>query len=98
MDEFGRDERLEREKSLCMDYANLFEGREGKNVLADLKQFCGANSLCFHLNDRQEAFMLGTRSVWLYIQERISMDSLKRLNLNTQNDISVKSSSPPPSP
>jgi hypothetical protein len=90
-----RDDRVEREKSLCMSYASAFEGKDGKDVLADLREFCGADRACFDQNDRTEAFGLGARSVWLYIQERISMKSLRRLDLyveDSDTDKTVKSS------
>jgi hypothetical protein len=84
-------EAFEREKSLCADYSFTFEGKEGEAVLGDLKDYCGANRLCFDNDPLKTAFMLGARSVYLYVQERISQESLKRMNIQMENDIEVKS-------
>lgn len=72
-------ERAELEKSVCLTYAETFSGKNGTLVLADLKSFCGAEHTCFDDDPRRTAFMLGARSVWLYIQERITMQSLSRI-------------------
>lgn len=84
-------ERMEREKTLCADYSLAFEGKEGRSVLEDLKNFCGAESLCFDESSRRTAFMLGARSVWLYIQERMSGKALLRMNLLDDRDVTMKS-------
>ena len=88
-------ERIEKEKSICSDYSITFEGKEGGTVLEDLKDFCGADKVCFAPDARVEAFGLGARSVWLYIQERISGASLKRMSIPSENDITAKSTTSP---
>ena len=84
------DERIQREKDLCHKYATLFSGGEGREVLLDLRQHCGADHLCFDPNSKTTAFMLGARSVWLYIQERCSAKALERLGLQSDTDKTVK--------
>ena len=85
------EKRDEAERAKCDKYSIVFSSKEGLDVLADLKNFCQVDGLCFHENPRTEAFMLGARSVALYIEERISGKSLKRLHVGTEKGVSDKS-------
>lgn len=68
---------IEEQKNLDDLYADAFKGTN-KKVLDDLYEFCGKESICYEKDARQTAYMLGARSVALYIQDRISHEFSKR--------------------
>jgi len=83
------DERLSREISLCNAYRTCFKSESGDHVLADLKKYCGVDSVCFSQDARQEAFLLGARSVILYVLEKMENRSVDRLRqmMNSKTDV-----------
>ena len=86
----NNEERYKQEQHKCAVYDKTFSTEEGSEVLSDLSAFCGVDNLCFHQDARQEAFMLGARSVILYIRERMNGTSLKRLRLQSENGVTDK--------
>jgi hypothetical protein len=73
------EELVAKEKDLSHAYMVAFDGNQGGTVLRDLTQFCGKDHICFHEDPRQEAFLLGARSVILYIMDKINGESVRRL-------------------
>ncbi len=86
----NNEERYKQEQHICTAYNKTFSTEAGATVLTDLSNFCGADKLCFHQDARQEAFMLGARSVILYIRERMNGTSLKRLRLQSESGVTDK--------
>ncbi len=60
-----------KQKELDDSYQVIFEGK-GEEVLKDLNEFCGKDAICFKADEKETAFLLGARSVSLYIQDRIN--------------------------
>lgn len=65
-------------------YKSLEETIEGKLILNDLSYFCGENACCFDATNQSSTnFMLGARSVFLYIKEQINRD-LEQIKLKEE--------------
>lgn len=74
----------------CRQYASVFSGEDGEAVLKDLEEYSQMNGICFNENPRTEAFMLGARSVALYIHDRINGKTLDRLRIKKPNGVEGK--------
>lgn len=61
-------------------YSKLFSSALGKEVLADLWEFCGMNTPCFGKTNDETNKLLGTRVAGLYIQDKINHVHTKRIN------------------
>lgn len=62
------------------------EGREQKQVLEDLAQFCRANETAFHPDPRMHAVLEGRREVWLRIQKYLNLSPEQLWDLTTRKD------------
>ena len=62
----------ERQESLDHSYSDAFEGKHGKVVLEDLRKFCGFDEPCFGKDNNETNKLLGSRVVFLYIQDRMA--------------------------
>ena len=80
----NQEEALIRERDMSNAYASVFSGPDGQRVLRDLNTYCGKDALCFDRDTHTEGFMLGTRSVALYIGDKLSGESVKRLEVLQQ--------------
>ena len=63
----------EHQRQLGLDHSfqGTFGSSEGIAVLEDLKTHCGYEDVCFYPEERKTDFMLGARSVFVYIQDRL---------------------------
>ena len=76
MDTKGTDEKYakykEHQVSLDNSYLDVFSGKNGETVLEDLRRFCGFDESCFGKDNNETNKLLGSRVVFLYIQDRLS--------------------------
>jgi len=62
-----------------MNLDDLYEETfKDSKVLEDLNAFCNLDSVCFKDDSRLTAYMLGQRSVALYIKERVNHTFTKK--------------------
>lgn len=61
-------------------YARLFSSDLGKEVLADLYEFCGMNTPCFGKTNDETNKLLGTRVAGLYVNDKINRVHTRRIN------------------
>ncbi len=64
------------------EYKNLFKGTRGKQVLADLANFCRAHESTFETDPRAHALLEGRREVYLRIRDHIELseeDHIKKV-------------------
>ena len=73
------EKRLEESKALDKAYANLFNGVDGLKVLDDLRKYCLKDDVGFRVNDREEAYVLGMKSVLNYVERRVEMKFTERM-------------------
>ncbi len=64
-------------------YQLVFGSPAGQEVLADLAEFCRANTTCFHADPRLHAVLEGRREVWLRITRHLHMTSNQLFELGT---------------
>ena len=65
------EEDFEKQKDRDRSFESVFSGKAGETVLKDLNDHCGYDEVCFHENQRRNDFMLGARSVYVYIKDRM---------------------------
>ena len=85
-----REEMIEREQNLDLCFESQFSGKAGESVLKDLERECGLNDICFEKDARFGAFLLGRRSIALYIKDRMSGAFSKRKENNRQENYNRK--------
>ena len=54
-------------------YHEVFNSAGGQRVLADLADFCRANTTCWSPDPRIHAMLEGRREVWLRIEQHLNL-------------------------
>lgn len=60
-------------------YQRLFSSALGKEVMADMFEFCGMDTPCFGKDNNETNKMLGGRVVGLYVQDRVNSVYTRRI-------------------
>lgn len=88
------DSKLEKhiEKQLNLDdmYCEIFANKAGAKVLEDLYEFCGKDALCIGKDENETYLMLGSRSVALYIKDRMDRKFAKNYEKQKKKDLDYR--------